>query len=72
MNDNLILIEDKSIENFEPITSTRTSLEMQFGAGSFYEQLKKRSKIQQYFYFYQKSFKRNYKKKTKGCKYRKN
>ena len=33
MNDNLILIEDKSIENFEPITSTRTSLEMQFGAG---------------------------------------
>ena len=41
MNDNLILIEDKSIENFEPITSTRTSLEMQFGAGSFYEQLKK-------------------------------
>ena len=45
MNDNLILIEDKSIENFEPITSTRTSLEMQFGAGSFYEQLKKEVKF---------------------------
>ena len=39
MNDNLILIEDKSIENFEPITSTRTSLEMQwFYAYNYYGQ----------------------------------
>ena len=40
MNRNLIVIEDKSIENLEPISSTRTSLELQFGAFKYYEQLK--------------------------------
>jgi len=40
MSKNLIIIEDKTIENLEPITSTRTALELQFGALRYYEQLK--------------------------------
>ena len=40
MSKNLIVIEDKTIENFEPITSTRTFLEFQFGALKYYDQLK--------------------------------
>ena len=41
MSKNLLVIEDKTIENLEPITSTRTSLELQFGALRYYDQLKK-------------------------------
>ena len=40
MSKNLLVIEDKTIENLEPITSTRTSLELQFGALRYYDQLK--------------------------------
>ena len=40
MSKNLLVIEDKTIENLEPITSTRTSLELQFGALKYYDQLK--------------------------------
>ena len=65
MNDNLILIEDKSIENFEPITSTRTSLEMQFGAGSFYEQLKKEAKFNNISIFIRNHLKETTKRKLK-------
>ena len=40
MSKNLLVIEDKTIENLEPITATRTSLELQFGALRYYDQLK--------------------------------
>ena len=40
MSKNILVIEDKTIENLEPITSTRTSLELQFGALRYYDQLK--------------------------------
>ena len=40
MSKNLLVIEEKTIENLEPITSTRTSLELQFGALRYYDQLK--------------------------------
>ena len=66
MNDNLILIEDKSIENFEPITSTRTSLEMQFGAGSFYEQLKRETEFNNISIFIRDHLKETTKKRLKN------
>ena len=45
MSKNLLVIEDKAIENLEPITSTRTSLELQFGALRYYDQLKNNIKF---------------------------
>lgn len=41
MANNVILIEDKLVQNLEPITLTRTSLELLFGTSNIYTQLKK-------------------------------
>ena len=39
MQDNIILIEDKLIDNFNPITLTKTSMELQFGKNSLYNEI---------------------------------
>ena len=65
MTKNLILIEDKIIENLEPISSTRTSLELQFGASNFYQQLKNDVKFDNITVFI-----RNYLKKSTKNKFK--
>ena len=39
MQDNILLIEDKLVDNFNPITLTKTSMELQFGKNSLYNEI---------------------------------